>query len=115
MTQEELEHWPEAELKEVASGWWQAAERGRSAPIPVDSLEAFQRAVHQRNAELTETLNASVRTIGGLAFKIPEPSAFERLTRDLSRQKSIFDFAGQSAIQKALEERQFAQPFSALA
>jgi hypothetical protein len=107
LTQEELEHWPEAELKEVASGWWQAAERGRSAPI--------QRAVHQRNAELTETLNASVRTIGGLAFKIPEPSAFERLTRDLSRQKSIFDFAGQSAIQKALEERQFAQPFSALA
>jgi hypothetical protein len=112
LTKEELEHWPDPELREVAVKWWQSVERGRSSPIVVDSLEAFQNAVRQHSAEDARRLNTSVRKVGGLASRITEPSAFERLTRDLAGQKSILDFTEHSAIQKAIEQMQFAQPFS---
>jgi len=115
LTPEDLKGWHDAELTDIGVKWWQGVEEGMTSRVAVDSLEALQAAVRQRNHEYSQRMNVLSREVGALNFRIPELDSMTRLTREMARQKSILDFTGQSTIQKVLQQAEFARPFTAMA
>src|ERR1035441_6860182 len=110
LTQDELKGWAVTELTRVAVRWWQAVEDRRPSPISVDSLEHLQTAVRLRNDEHTESIKSLSVGMSNFNVRMPELNTFDNLARDLAKQSSLLDFAGQSSIQKTLELANLAQP-----
>lgn len=94
LTAEEIKDWDDTELTAVARAWWEEVDRLNSAPLPADSLEAFQQAIRQRIAEQTERMREIPRDLGFAISRIPELNMAEKMARAIARSNPRVDLAG---------------------